>query len=123
MPLYDYQCDACGHRFEEIRKFSDPPIEKCPSCGAHAVRKLVSSPAFQFKGTGWYVTDYAKKSEGKPGKEKDKDKDAPAAKDSDTKETKSGEDAKASKTSDSSSSSQSSSTGTSGSSGSSTKSE
>ena len=60
MPLYEYQCDACGHRFEQIRKFSDSPLEACPSCGG-AVRKLVSSPSIQFKGTGWYVTDYAKK--------------------------------------------------------------
>ena len=60
MPLYEYQCDACGHRFEVIVKFSDPPIDTCPVCGG-AVHKLISSPAFQFKGTGWYVTDYAKK--------------------------------------------------------------
>lgn len=64
MPLYEYQCDSCGARFELIRKFSDPPLEACPTCGAEGVRKLVSSPAFQFKGSGWYVTDYAKKSEG-----------------------------------------------------------
>jgi putative FmdB family regulatory protein len=62
MPLYEYQCDSCGHRFELIRKFSDPPVETCPKCGG-AVQKLVSSPAFQFKGSGWYVTDYAKKSD------------------------------------------------------------
>jgi putative FmdB family regulatory protein len=60
MPLYEYQCDACGHTFEVIQKFSDPPVETCPKCGG-PVRKLLSSPAFQFKGTGWYVTDYAKK--------------------------------------------------------------
>jgi putative FmdB family regulatory protein len=59
MPLYEYQCDSCGARFERIRKFSDPPIETCPTCGG-PVHKLVSSPAFQFKGTGWYVTDYGK---------------------------------------------------------------
>src|SRR5205823_6089983 len=59
MPLYEYQCDA-GHQFELIRKFSDPPLEKCPTCGA-PVHKLMSSPAFQFKGSGWYITDYAKK--------------------------------------------------------------
>ncbi len=64
MPLYEYQCDACGARFELIRKFSDPPLQVCATCGADGVRKLVSSPAFQFKGSGWYVTDYAKKSEG-----------------------------------------------------------
>jgi putative FmdB family regulatory protein len=60
MPLYEYHCEACGRRFELIRKFSDPPLEKCPTCDG-AVRKLVSSPAFQFKGSGWYITDYAKK--------------------------------------------------------------
>jgi putative FmdB family regulatory protein len=70
MPLYEYECSACGHHFEVIRKFSDPPEEKCPKCGG-AVRKLQSAPAFQFKGTGWYVTDYAKsgQSESKEGKE------------------------------------------------------
>lgn len=60
MPLYEYQCDTCGHRFETIQKFSDQPIEQCPKCGA-AVRKLQSAPAIQFKGSGWYITDYAKK--------------------------------------------------------------
>lgn len=60
MPLYEYQCDSCRHRFEAIQKFSDPPLSACPKCGA-ALRKLQSAPAFQFKGAGWYVTDYAKK--------------------------------------------------------------
>ena len=60
MPLYEYECDACGHRFEVIQKFSDAPIDTCPKCGS-AVRKLMSSPAIQFKGSGWYITDYAKK--------------------------------------------------------------
>ena len=60
MPLYEYQCDACRNRFERIRKFSDPPLEEpCGVCGGH-VTKLISSPAIQFKGKGWYVTDYAK---------------------------------------------------------------
>jgi putative FmdB family regulatory protein len=63
MPLYEYQCDACGTRFERIRKFSDPPLTTCPTCGAEKLQKLISSPAFQFKGSGWYVTDYAKKSD------------------------------------------------------------
>ena len=60
MPLYEYECDSCGHRFEVIQKFSDAPIEKCPKCES-TVRKLMSSPAIQFKGSGWYITDYAKK--------------------------------------------------------------
>jgi putative FmdB family regulatory protein len=60
MPLYEYQCDACGTRIEKIQKFSDPPPESCEACGG-AMRKLPSSPAIQFKGSGWYITDYAKK--------------------------------------------------------------
>jgi putative FmdB family regulatory protein len=59
MPLYEYQCDACGHRFEVIQKYSDAPIDTCPKCGS-AVHKLFSSPAIQFKGSGWYITDYAR---------------------------------------------------------------
>ena len=65
MPLYEYQCDACSTRFERIQKFSDPPIDVCPSCGG-TVKKLLSSPAIQFKGSGWYITDYARKSSGAP---------------------------------------------------------
>ena len=65
MPLYEYQCDACGVRFERIQRFADPPIDRCLSCGQGPVHKLLSAPAVHFKGTGWYVTDYAgKKSDG-----------------------------------------------------------
>ena len=60
MPLYEYECEDCGLRFERIQKFSDALVSTCPSCSG-TVRKLVSSPAIQFKGTGWYVTDYARK--------------------------------------------------------------
>jgi putative FmdB family regulatory protein len=73
MPLYEYQCTACGHRFEIIRKWSDPPQETCPKCGG-PVHKLQSAPAFQFKGTGWYVTDYAKKDQGGSAKSAESDK-------------------------------------------------
>jgi putative FmdB family regulatory protein len=66
MPLYEYACDACGQHFELIRRFSDPPVETCYVCGGGPVRKLLSSPAIQFKGSGWYVTDYARK--GQAGK-------------------------------------------------------
>jgi putative FmdB family regulatory protein len=79
VPLYEYQCKFCKHRFEVIQKFSDKPVKKCPKCGK-AVERLVSSSAIQFKGTGWYVTDYAKrgspadgKSESKPEKDASKD--------------------------------------------------
>ena len=60
MPLYEYECENCGHRFEAIQKFSDPPLTECPKCKG-PVRKLFSSPAIQFKGSGWYITDYARK--------------------------------------------------------------
>lgn len=80
MPLYEYECKKCGHRFEKIQKFSDKMVKKCPECGGR-VEQMISAPAVQFKGSGWYVTDYAKKSSatassdsgGKESKEKDKD--------------------------------------------------
>jgi putative FmdB family regulatory protein len=65
MPLYEYECDLCAHRFEVIQKFSDAPIAVCPKCGG-VVHKLPSSPAIQFKGSGWYITDYARKDAAKP---------------------------------------------------------
>ena len=65
MPLYEYECPSCG-TFERVQKFSDPVLKACPTC-EKPVEKLLSAPAIQFKGTGWYVTDYA-------GKGKDKDK-------------------------------------------------
>jgi putative FmdB family regulatory protein len=71
VPLYEYQCATDGV-FELVRKFSDPPLAACPTCGG-PVEKLMSAPAIQFKGTGWYITDYARKSGGdKAGKEGDK---------------------------------------------------
>jgi putative FmdB family regulatory protein len=67
MPLYEYECDACGRRFEAIRKFSESELDVCSLCGKGPVRRLMSSPAIQFKGTGWYITDYSSK--GKAGTE------------------------------------------------------
>lgn len=63
MPLYEYQCKKCKHRFEKIQKFSDRVVKKCPECGG-PVEKLLSASAVQFKGSGWYVTDYARKGSG-----------------------------------------------------------
>ena len=60
MPLYEYQCKKCKHRFERIQKFSDRMVKKCPDCGG-PVEQMISAPAVQFKGSGWYVTDYASK--------------------------------------------------------------
>ena len=88
MPLYEYKCDACGATFELIQKFSDPPADTCQKCGKGPVQKLVSSAAFQFKGSGWYITDYARKTgEGggaKAGASSEKSADS-SSKDSDTK--------------------------------------
>jgi putative FmdB family regulatory protein len=84
MPLYEYECDACGHRFEVIQKFSDAPIDKCPVCGG-TVHKLQSAPAFHLKGTGWYATDYAKSGstgESKGGKDGKKSEGASGSADS-----------------------------------------
>lgn len=68
MPIYEYQCLVCGTRTEHLQKISDPPLPACPKCGGE-VKKLISSPAFQFKGSGWYATDYAGKSGGAPKSE------------------------------------------------------
>lgn len=61
MPIYEYRCSVCGHQLEAIQKFSEPPLVKCPQCGAEGLTKLVSASAFQLKGTGWYVTDFRDK--------------------------------------------------------------
>jgi putative FmdB family regulatory protein len=84
MPLYEYECESCGARFEVIQKFSDHSVETCRTCGGN-VRRLLSAPAIQFKGTGWYVTDYARKGQGGADKEKaaaDKEKGGSASSES-----------------------------------------
>jgi putative FmdB family regulatory protein len=81
VPLYEYECRKNGHRFELIRKFSDPPVKTCIKCKSK-VERLISAPAIAFKGSGWYVTDYGKGNSG-------------AKKDSDSKESKSSESSKA----------------------------
>ena len=68
MPLYEYECDACHQRFERIQKYSDAPVDVCAKCGKGPVRKLPSSPAIQFKGSGFYINDYARKSSTDAGK-------------------------------------------------------
>ncbi len=72
MPLYEYKCKKCAHRFEKIEPISAPATQKCPKCGAKAERQI-AAPAIQFKGSGWYVTDYAGKSASGSGGEKSGD--------------------------------------------------
>lgn len=102
MPLYEYQCDACGQRFEVIQKFSDPHVDVCAACGKGPVTRLLSSPAIQFKGSGWYVTDYAQKgkSDGKSATKADagKSEGTDAAKSDKTSETASKSDSSPSTT-------------------------
>jgi putative FmdB family regulatory protein len=101
MPLYEYECKKCGHRFEKIQLYSDKMVKKCPECGGQ-VEQMISAPAVQFKGSGWYVTDYAKKSSS-PGssgnsgdssskeKKDEKPKSDTSSKDSSSKESSSKE--------------------------------
>jgi putative FmdB family regulatory protein len=110
MPLYEYECKKCGHRFEKIQKFSDKMVKTCPECGGQ-VEQMISAPAVQFKGSGWYVTDYAKKpSVGASGSGDSKDKkDDKSKSDGSSKESSSKESApKESSSKDSSSKSSSS---------------
>jgi putative FmdB family regulatory protein len=94
MPLYEYECKKCGHRFEKIQLYSARMVKKCPECGGQ-VEQMISAPAVQFKGSGWYVTDYAKKtsSQGSSGdsgskeKKDDKPKSDSGSKDSATKDS------------------------------------
>jgi len=98
MPLYEYECKKCGHRFEKIQLDSDKMVKKCPECGGQ-VEQMISAPAVQFKGSGWYVTDYAKKtsSPGSSGsgessskdKKDDKSKSDGASKESASKDSSS----------------------------------
>ena len=98
MPLYEYECKKCHHRFEKIQKFSDRMVKKCPDCGG-PVEQMISAPAVQFKGSGWYVTDYAKKSSaqssadgsgadgsGKDSKKEDKSRSESSSKEGSSKE-------------------------------------
>lgn len=115
MPIYEYQCDKCGHKFEEMQRMSDDKLTVCPECGEAALRKLISAAAFRLKGDGWYETDFKDS-----GKNKEKKEDA---KTTDGKKTEGGEgksdakgksDTKTSKSSDSKSSSSSSTKSSSG---------
>jgi putative FmdB family regulatory protein len=116
MPLYEYECEKCGHRFEKIQKFSDKMVKKCPECGGK-VEQMISAPAVQFKGSGWYVTDYANKSHapssdgGKDSKKDDKSRPDDSSRESSAKVSSSTESASKENSSKDSSSKESSSKG------------
>jgi putative FmdB family regulatory protein len=110
MPLYEYECKKCGHRFEKIQLYSDKMVKKCPECGGQ-VEQMISAPAVQFKGSGWYVTDYPKKSSspgssgsgesGSKDKKDDKPKSDSASKDTSSKDSSSPKESSSSKESSS----------------------
>lgn len=98
MPIYEYQCKACGHQFEAIQSFSEDPLTKCPVCHKAKLGKLVSAPAFQLKGTGWYVTDFKDSGKQKDAvtksaaKKENKKDDAKKTETKEKSDTKKGED-------------------------------
>jgi len=93
MPNYEYLCKKCGYRFEQIRKFSDKQLRKCPECGG-VIEQVISAPAVQFKGSGWYVTDYPKKGAGSASSSEG-DRSSAELKDAkDSKDTKGSKDTK-----------------------------
>ena len=98
MPIYEYQCDACGKRVEVIQHISEKPLKVCPHCGKKKLRKLISASAFQLKGTGWYVTDFKDKKPKK--KEKDKPKDEKPAEKTEAKTEAKGSEKETAKSTD-----------------------
>lgn len=116
MPLYEYECQAEGNRFEVIQKFSDAPLTNCPTCGG-PVRRLISSPAIQFKGSGWYITDYARKGSSAPESGASSKPNGNGSSSGDASTSNSSSSTSTSSSSDSSSSSSSSTSGSSSGSG------
>ena len=96
MPIYEYRCQDCDHEFEQMQKFSDPPIATCPTCTG-PVTKLISRSAFHLKGDGWYVTDYARKGSSQNGKNNSDSGITPSDSDSKTNAASEGKDASTSK--------------------------
>ena len=94
MPIYEYRCKKCDHLFERIQRLAERPIRKCPECGEAALEKLISRGAVHFKGTGWYVTDYARKGKPDEADKPEKKKDTGESVDKTTPASKSGSDSK-----------------------------
>ncbi len=85
MPIYEYQCLACGHTLEAMQKMSDAPLKQCPSCHKAKLQKLISAAGFQLKGTGWYVTDFRNKGKAESKTEKETTKTSDTKKSDDKK--------------------------------------
>jgi putative FmdB family regulatory protein len=81
MPIYEYECQKCGHTLEALQKFSDKPLRECPECGKHQLKRLVSAPLFRLAGSGWYETDFKSEQERKRNLLEKGDKEPPAASD------------------------------------------
>jgi putative FmdB family regulatory protein len=81
MPIYEYECQKCGHTLEALQKFSDKPLRECPECGKHQLKRLVSAPLFRLAGSGWYETDFKSEQERKRNLLEKGDKGPPAASD------------------------------------------
>ena len=79
MPIYEYECQKCGHTLEALQKFSDKPLRECPECGRHQLKRLVSAPLFRLAGSGWYETDFKSDKERKRNILEKGDKEPPAA--------------------------------------------
>ena len=78
MPIYEYECQKCGHTLEALQKFSDKPLRECPECGKHQLKRLVSAPLFRLAGSGWYETDFKSDKERKRNILEKGDKEPPA---------------------------------------------
>ena len=81
MPIYEYECQKCGHTLEALQKFSDKPLRECPECGRHQLKRLISAPLFRLAGSGWYETDFKSEKERKRNLLEKGDKEPPAASD------------------------------------------
>lgn len=79
MPIYEYECQKCGHTLEALQKFSDKPLRECPECGRHQLKRLVSAPLFRLAGSGWYETDFKSEKERKRNLLEKGDKEPAAA--------------------------------------------
>jgi putative FmdB family regulatory protein len=87
MPIYEYECQKCGHTLEALQKFSDKPLRECPECGKHQLKRLVSAPLFRLAGSGWYETDFKSDKERKRNIHEKGDKEAAPAAEAGTAKT------------------------------------